>query len=254
MTELFAEPARKVARARHHISEAGSDAASFLSRRPYKVIVEALPDAAAIEFRVWRVRVREQMPDHLPSVIGDAIHNLRSALDLMACDVVSHNGGNPTGVYFPFAPRAAELEKAIKEKNLRRASPEAVALLRTLKPYRGGNDDLRALHDLDIHDKHKGPIAIISAVTTPLIGLNHPQIPSWTSAVADGHWLVGVPNNLSPPIGTEIPSVFHLIFAKDTALAGDLVIPALHRLAQHVSRTIEAFKTLCLGDKSRRPT
>jgi hypothetical protein len=259
MTELFVAPAQKIARAKRHISEAAGECESFFKRRPYAVVVEA-PPPTATDFRIWKVRVREPVPDHLPAVIGDAIHNLRSALDLLACDIVRHNGGNVTGVYLPFASGASELERTIKEKNLRRASPEAVALLRSMKPYRGSNADLRALHDLDIHDKHKGPIAVVSAVTTPIwtapfVGPDQvPRIPSWISAVADGHWLITLPSRLSPPLGTEIPSVFKLIFAKGTALEGEQVIPTLIRLAENTASVVKAFQTLCLGDESRSPS
>jgi len=253
MTDLFAAPEQKIARARRHLTEVASEIGNFLGRRPFAVIVEAPPPGAP-DFRIWKVRVRERLPDHLSSIVGDAAHNLRSALDLLACDVVRHNGGNVTGVYFPFAGSAGELEKAIKEKNLRRASPEAVALLRSLKPYRGGNADLRALHDLDIHDKHKGPVAIINAVTTPIWGLTTTvngvnQIPTWTSAIADGQWLISLPSDRSPPIGTEIPSNFRFVFASETPFAGHDVIPTLHRLAKHVAGIVKAFKTLCLGDE-----
>jgi hypothetical protein len=262
MTELFVAPAQKIARARRHITEASAECASFFARKPYAVIVEsALPGANAADFRVWRIHVREPLPDHLSSVIGDAVHNLRSSLDLLACDLVHHNNGNVSGVYFPFANSEAGMEKAIKDKNMRRASPAVVALLRFMKPYRGGNADLRALHDLDIHDKHKGPIAIVSAVTTPLLQAapivgpdKIPRIPAWTSALADGHILLMVPPFLSPPIGTELPSNFRLVLPEGTPFAGHDVIPTLHRLAQHVASTLEAFRTLCLGDKSSRTT
>jgi hypothetical protein len=261
MTELFAAPAQKITRARRHITEAGAECASFFAGHPYAVIVEGAPTTAGADFRIWRIHVREQLPEHLSAIIGDAVHNLRSALDLLACDLVRHNSGNVTGVYFPFANSAVEMEKAIKEKNMRRASPEAVKLLRSMKPYRGGDADLRALHDLDIHDKHKGPIAIVSAVTTPIATAKPivrpgqiPRIPAWTSAIADGHILMMVPPFLSPPIGTELQSVFRLVLPEGTPFAGHDVIPTLHRLAQHVARTLEAFKTLCLGDQSRRPT
>jgi hypothetical protein len=196
------------------------------------------------------------MPAELPACVGDAIHNLRSALDLLACDVVEYNGGNTIGVHFPFAADAVELEKQIKSKNLRRASPEAVALIRTLKPYRGGNVDLRGLHDLDIHDKHKGPIAIINAVSTPPFGLKLGervnQIPAWDSAIKDGQWLMMLPACDNIPLGTEIPSAFRFAFSNGTPFPGHEVVPTLHRLAEHVAGIVKAFKTLCLGDESGR--
>jgi len=97
----------------------------------------------------------------------------------------------------------------------------------------------------------------ISGVTTPPVGLKLGkrinQIPAWSSAVKDGHWLMIMPATNIPP-GTEIPSAFRLNFAEGTPFAGYEIVPTLHRLAEHTASIIQAFKTLCLGDKSRRPT
>ncbi len=98
------------------------------------------------------------VPGDPEAVIGDCTHNLRAALDLMACDLVRAAGGNDKHVYFPFAHQEADLEKMIKEKNFDRAGDDAVTLLKSFKPHRGGDELLRAMHDLDIEDKHKALI------------------------------------------------------------------------------------------------
>ncbi len=141
---------------------------------------------------------------------------------------------------------------------MRRASPEAVRLLRSLKPYAGGNEALRAIHDLDIQDKHKEPIAILSAVTTPpfklWLGEHSASIPAWNSGVKDGHCLIMMPPCLNIPVGSEIPSSFQFTFSKTNVFPGEAVIPWLHSLLELSARVIEAFKTLCLGNESSRPT
>ena len=65
------------------------------------------------------------------------------------------NGKSDKSVYFPFGISKTDLEDAIKAKNFHRCGDEAVELLRQFAPYRGGNDRLRAIHDLDIQDKHR---------------------------------------------------------------------------------------------------
>ena len=89
------------------------------------------------------------------AIVGDIIHNLRSALDLLACDLVLANGGNPKGVYFPFFKTADGLNKKIKDRDFNRAGPDAVALLTRYQPYEGGDSPLYAIHLLDIIDKHR---------------------------------------------------------------------------------------------------
>lgn len=93
-------------------------------------------------------------PKNYRLIVGDAIHNMRAALDFMAVEVVKLNGKSAKGVYFPFSSDAAALDGAIKSKNFYKAPDQAIALLKATQPYRGGNDLLRALHDLDIQDKH----------------------------------------------------------------------------------------------------
>ena len=53
------------------------------------------------------------------------------------------------------------------KKNFDRAGPDAVRLLRTYRPCTGGNATLRALHDLDVQDKHQAFIPAISTAPMP---------------------------------------------------------------------------------------
>ena len=83
------------------------------------------------------------------------IHNLRASLDLLASDLVKMNGKSTRNVYFPFASSKEELDEMIIKKKFNLAGDKAVELLKSYLPYTGGNDQLRALHDLDIEDKHQ---------------------------------------------------------------------------------------------------
>ena len=91
----------------------------------------------------------------LGAVLGDTIHNLRASLDLLASDLVKMNGKSTRNVYFPFASSKEELDEMIIKKKFNLAGDKAVELLKSYLPYTGGNDQLRALHDLDIEDKHQ---------------------------------------------------------------------------------------------------
>jgi hypothetical protein len=109
------------------------------------------------------VRILEGLPLEIEEISGDAIHNLRSSLDHLAVGLVSLNGKSSKGVHFPFSENADQLNEMIKRKNFHRASMESQDLLRELQPYRGGNFALRALHDMDIMDKHHELIPIFHA-------------------------------------------------------------------------------------------
>ena len=94
-------------------------------------------------------------PGEMPLVIGDAIHNLRAALDLTMCDVARAQGKSTAGIKFPFAENAKKLEAIFRDKEIKRLGPDIKKMILDMQPYKFGNISLRALHDLDIDDKHK---------------------------------------------------------------------------------------------------
>lgn len=104
----------------------------------------------------------EREPDEVQAILGDVVHNMRSSLDHLAVTVVGLNEENTKGVYFPFAESVDELDAQIKRKHFDRASTEALDILKSLKPYRGGNAALRAIHDLDVMDKHRTLIPVFT--------------------------------------------------------------------------------------------
>lgn len=87
---------------------------------------------------------------------GDVVHNLRSALDHLAYQLVwAGSGEEPSRrIYFPIAKDAAayEGEKARKVEGM---CPKAIKAIDALKPYKGGNDTLWRIHELDNIDKHR---------------------------------------------------------------------------------------------------
>jgi hypothetical protein len=122
------------------------------------------------------------VPNELGAIVGDVIHNLRAALDLTAAEVVRSAGGDDKKVSFPFCESEEDLDGMIQRRNFDQAGEEAVALLRTLKPYREGNLALRVIHDINIHDKHRALIPTAMGAASPIVrmwdedGTINPQI------------------------------------------------------------------------------
>jgi hypothetical protein len=253
----FIAPKLKLQRARDHIDELGRETAAFLDRKPFRLVIEQPPWwDLSWPIHAWTIRISEAIPLRFSAIIGDAIHNLRTALDLLACDLVRLNDRSIKGVYFPFAADADELRDQIKRKNLNRAAPDVVRLVASLKPYRGGNRALRHVHDLDIQDKHQAVIPVANFIEAPggtLMFGGHPnKIPNWQSKVThDGQVIVMMPavGNLS--LGDEIVASFTLIFGEDEILARREVIPALHELAELIAGILESFETFCASRPNR---
>lgn len=235
MAEPFKASLVKIDRAKKHIKEFEDMAADYWASEPVKVRFDPTPpDGMKTGFKFHFDH--RAAPEEMSAVLGDVIHNLRSALDLMATELATLNEKSPKGVYFPFCDDAGEIDAAIKDKKFDRAGDEAVNLLKEMKPYKGGNILLRALHDFDIQDKHKMLIPTSTSAASPVFELHDGTGKYHT----DEHGrpmpkIVGDPNK---------PSETRLEFPNDSVFAGKEIIPTLHDLVKTAAGTVEAFKAL----------
>ncbi len=141
----------KIDRAKKHISDLDAERARFLGSNPYAGVAKFHPETDTTEFVLQSL---PDIPDTIPLILGDAVHNLRAALDHLACELVRSAGVEPKGVYFPICETAEkyEAESAGKTKGM---PAEAKSEIDRIRPYGGGNDGLWGLHRLDIIDKHR---------------------------------------------------------------------------------------------------
>ena len=117
---------------------------------------------------------------------GLIIHSLRSSLDLLAVALAERNGHrSPTDVYFPIGKSAQDFIDPVNGaiKKIDRLSERHRATIKSLKPYKGGDDLLFALHQLDIVRKHRrlldvrmDPSIMIVAAEGPNTGLEFPTV------------------------------------------------------------------------------
>jgi hypothetical protein len=220
MTEpLFSGSLVKLQRANKFIDELEVLLKDYNNSQPYSAGFDfaSMPPQIVIN---WRGLGRE-----VGAVLGDAVHNLRAALDLLASELARINGKSDRNVYFPFAASQAEFPEAIEKKNFHKAGQEAVALLHKIAPYRGGNELLRAIHDLDIEDKHTALLETEKKMNIQL------QVS------------YDVTNPRTNELSLEGSSIQHF-FANESPLTGKLVIETLREVHQEVTRVVEAFRDL----------
>jgi hypothetical protein len=124
---------------------------------------------------ILQIRERGIFPANFSLGLGDVIHNLRSALDLLASDLAILNNKSPKGIYFPIAATKEDLEGQIKSKKFTRTSEDAQNLLYSIEAYGGGSNLLRSLHELDIIDKHQLIIPMASALFAQKISIITPE-------------------------------------------------------------------------------
>lgn len=144
-------PRAKIKRAKKHVHELRGVHNRFAESEPYDLIAE--DDGVNL---TQHVVIRAEPPIELSLILGDALHNMRSALDLVFCQLVEANNLIVAcGDSFPVHATRDRYEPGGKRQIKARVSPEAFEIIDSLNPYRGGNDALWTLHKLDIVDKHR---------------------------------------------------------------------------------------------------
>lgn len=228
----FTAPRRKASRALQHIEELERSIKSYFSRRWYTTSPRHLPDGtlAGLHIRVFGT------PRDADLAVGDAIHNLRAALDLAAVEAVRCGGGSGNSACFPFAENAQKLEETMRERKIHRAPAAVQDVIRTLRPYHGGDAALRALHDLDIADKHHSLIEIATTITTP---------PVRVVCDKSGAPIIGPDAKARVEVepASEPTAVF--TFSKDSVLAGKPLVETLRALLQMVSDIVDSIDEAC---------
>jgi len=167
-------PKLKVERAKSHLADFKSGWEAFKNSAPFEDI--SYDDPATGE-RVFALRMIRDPPADLPLILGDAVHNLRSALDQMVCAFVRFNGKEVTRYHgFPIRRNKKKFREACIA-NLKDISPKANRFIRRLKPYKTGNYNLWFLAHLDNMDKHNQLVSVvISNVTVGVLHRNPTDI------------------------------------------------------------------------------
>ncbi len=146
----------KVERAEKHIRDLETEVLAFKQRCPYTSFVHDDPQTGEW---VFRAAIPELPPLRFGAIAGDAIHNLRSSLDILWRILMP--GGRH---YFPMFPSPQKFERRFGGGKEHGSIKRIVDILKEIKPYKGGNDLLWALHSLDAEDKHHILLPVGSAV------------------------------------------------------------------------------------------
>ena len=144
----------KIDRAAEYIRELNE---LFRKKRPFVFVVETDTQTRK---RFAFVKQDEAVVNKAAAISGDAVHNLRAALDHAYCEIVSPYATSPREerkVQFPFCETAAGLEIAVKKRLADRVSASFFQALIDLKPFgdNGGNKLLYLIHEMDAVDKHR---------------------------------------------------------------------------------------------------
>ena len=243
--ENFLGAKLKLKRTKTHLQELGNRIDDYFRSQPVKVVVEKDPNSPNYN---WTLRVKHDVPLCFAAIIGDVIHNLRASLDLLATELVAKSGGNPKDVYFPFANDEDGLDEMIKKRHIDRAGGKAIALIKSLKPYKGGNDLLRALHDLDIIDKHRSLIPVAHYAGIKYFQMVNASGPILTikdlhcGPIRDGMILMSLPPANNMKVGQSFEPLIKLTLHREVIGNDDDLIQLLNSLVTMVEEIISMFE------------
>lgn len=132
-------------------------------------------------------------------ILGDAIHNLRSALDSLALDLARMGSVNPEQekyVYFPIC-NTQKCWKTAVEKSLKTVAQDALDIIHHFQPFtrnKPNSSALLLLNQLSNRDKHRAAIDIVDKVKS--IGLDGTKI-RFIKPSPDARVRIAMPSRLS---------------------------------------------------------
>ena len=164
-----------------HFLDAQTAISEFLDSRPYEIASDEESEPGNLLF--W-ITLRQEPPREIALWAGEAIHNLRSALDHIVYEISSKREPRPTRTGFPILIEETGWDRKDKRGKIRvdsglhqvRLLPDkAVAIIRDLQPWPrpepfwpdlfGPNRKrLEELHSLNVAAKHKNLNLAVSCV------------------------------------------------------------------------------------------
>lgn len=262
----------KVERAKEHVRNLEVLVEGFKQTNPYEVVAYDEPDTGDL---VYEVKVLAQPPPWWGAVVGDAIHNLRSSLDLLVCELVRAEGKEiKPNTGFPVFKNAVAFANAFKSGvpgQIKGAPKMAVDLIKRAKPYKGGEGAFWRLHQLDIADKHKLLVPVGAAYESLILDFarafdNMPDLPPELVVppeismpigirpadrqfpLEDGAELFRVPAPTRGDVASQMYDnpkfTFAVALGKGEVVEGEPLLETLHELVQFVEGFVELFPPL----------
>jgi hypothetical protein len=209
--------AAKLRRAEAHLAQFGLVVEEFLASEPFAAVRTVSSDGRSHVVEWTRTA---PIPDDIPLLAGDAVHNLRSALDHLAVALERSSAvlaGHPLTPaqerrpQFPVARSEGEFEEQMNR--FRHLSPATIEVLKAFQPFvitpaQPEQSFLWQVSDLDNLDKHRMlapvPISPVS-ITGPGHGgqwVDGPSVP-YAPGVEIGRYVFA-----DPTAATELPIEF----------------------------------------------
>lgn len=146
----------KIDRASEHIRNLNAEINTLIDGDAYRIVSEPEGDARKSSIRV----IGTEPPLRLAVVAGEIVHQLRSSLDHLVCQLAIANGKPVKRSHqFPICDTPGKFKAACKRGNIKGLSASARSLIEGRQPYKKGEDIkknfLYLLREMDDADKHR---------------------------------------------------------------------------------------------------
>ncbi len=241
---MFEGPRLRINRADRHIRDLKSALEAYCETDFCRIGVDAETKEGV---SIVRLEPSKELPGDIPLMLGDAVHNLRAALDFLACDIVRSGGKQPTRyTRFLFDVSREKLVAALETGALKAARPDLVdVIVDAVRPYKGGDDSLYGLNDLDIDDRHRLIVPVFAVVALHNVSFRDPE----RGLVKVGKLDVGPGGEFSTTSATGqmkmasyASASFQAQFDKGHAFEGQPIVPTLQRLSQLVAGVVDTIQ------------
>jgi hypothetical protein len=245
--DILLGPRLKAERADSHINEL-IRLTQPLSGELFSIAVEPSLDIPDHEKPMFDVayRPKKPIPQTLGLVIGDAIHNLRAALDHLATGIIRTKDPEAKP-YFPVSKKRDDLVNSGSLAAMEAALPGTKKLLLDkIRPVDDARNALWAFSSLDIDDKHNLilPVVTIAEIRGFSIVYGSTVISNAT-AINDAAYPFMLATTRTPlTIQGNPQPIVQVEFGKGTPFKGHPVIPTLLDIRNLVGETLNAFSEL----------
>lgn len=196
------------------------------------------------------------LPKHTSTIVGDAIHNIRTSLDHAYCALVTANG-NTISRYttFPFhkdrMSAKASLEGHIKS-GLAPSADVINLILDVIQPFEDAGNDFYGIHALDIADKHHSLIpsdmvmGIDQFTLYDAAGSKKHSISGMSLVIPDGYekGIMRVDGGDVAKLEGDPRAAFDICFGQGEFFERQSIIGTLQRLRELVRDTLIALARL----------
>jgi hypothetical protein len=243
----------KIERAKKHLQDLAAVADSLVDTTILTIDPDTgIPPHPIVLMHPHSLKTVPTLPIDAVTIAGDVVHNLRAALDHLARQLVlvgleqsppaiPFTEKDWRNIYFPVA-ETAEIYEADKPRKIKGVLLEAIEAIDRLKPYKGGNDPLWRIHELDNIDKHRS-----------LFTLGHDFL--FTADWYDGTYLMKAENPLFAGVEAQVEQDIQLeieeAFSQPQGAEANALIPSLYQLVDFVDNLVLSFRPLLRNSYER---